>query len=45
VLWLSSLVGFQSALIAGFYPFVIKDTIKLALAAGVMPAIWKLLKP
>jgi biotin transport system substrate-specific component len=45
VLWLSSLVGMQSALIAGFYPFVIKDTIKLALAAGVMPAVWKLLKP
>jgi biotin transport system substrate-specific component len=41
VLWLSMLVGFQAALAGGFYPFVIKDTIKLALAAGVMPGIWK----
>jgi len=44
VLWLSLLVGVQPALAAGFYPFVIKDTIKLALAAGVMPAVWKLLR-
>lgn len=45
VLWLSLLVGVQPALVAGFYPFVIKDTIKVALAAGVMPAVWKLLRP
>jgi biotin transport system substrate-specific component len=45
VLWLASLVGLHAALVAGFYPFVIKDTIKLALAAGVMPVVWKLLKP
>ena len=43
VLWLSMLVGLQAALVQGFYPFVIKDAIKLALAAGVMPAIWRLL--
>jgi biotin transport system substrate-specific component len=41
VLWLSLLVGFNAALVAGFYPFVIKDTIKLAVAAGVMPGVWK----
>jgi biotin transport system substrate-specific component len=45
VLWLSLQVGLQSALVAGFYPFIIKDTIKLALAAGVMPGIWKVLRP
>ena len=44
VLWLSLLVGMQPALAGGFYPFIIKDTIKLALAAGVMPAVWKLLR-
>lgn len=41
VAWLSLAVGLPTALAAGFYPFVIKDTIKLALAAGVMPAIWR----
>jgi biotin transport system substrate-specific component len=45
VAWLSLLAGFQGALVAGFYPFVIKDTIKLALAAAVMPAVWRLLGP
>ena len=43
--WLSLLVGPQAALVAGFYPFVVKDAIKLAIAAGVMPAVWKLLAP
>ena len=43
--WLSLLVGPQAALAAGFYPFIVKDAIKLALAAGVMPAVWKLLAP
>jgi biotin transport system substrate-specific component len=33
----------QSALSVGFYPFVVADLIKLALAATVMPAAWKLL--
>jgi biotin transport system substrate-specific component len=42
IVWLSLLVGLQSALVTGFYPFVIKDTIKLALAAGVMPVLWRL---
>jgi biotin transport system substrate-specific component len=44
VLWLSMLVGPQAALIAGFYPFVIPDLVKLLAAAGVMPAFWKLLR-
>ena len=45
IAWLSLLVGMQAALVAGFYPFVVKDTIKLLLAAAFMPAIWKLLDP
>ena len=44
VVWLSSLLGLEGALVAGFYPFVLKDTIKLALAAGVMPGVWKMLR-
>jgi biotin transport system substrate-specific component len=43
VVWLSLLAGVQVALTTGFYPFIVKDTIKLALAAGVMPGLWKLL--
>ncbi len=45
VAWLSLLVGVQAALVTGFYPFVIKDTIKLALAAAFMPSVWRLLNP
>ncbi len=44
VLWLSLLVGLEAALAAGFYPFVIADTLKLVAAAGVMPGLWKLLR-
>jgi biotin transport system substrate-specific component len=44
VLWLSAIVGLPNALAAGFYPFIVADTIKLAAAAGVMPAVWRLLR-
>jgi biotin transport system substrate-specific component len=44
VLWLSLLVGAQAALVAGFYPFVIADVMKVMAAAGVMPAVWKVLR-
>jgi biotin transport system substrate-specific component len=33
----------QTALAAGFYPFVLVDLLKLAVAAAVMPVAWKLL--
>jgi biotin transport system substrate-specific component len=33
----------QTALAFGFYPFVLVDLAKLAIAAAVMPAAWKLL--
>lgn len=48
VLWLASFatpaVGFENALRTGFLPFVGADLIKLALAAGVLPTIWRLVR-
>jgi len=35
-------VGFSTALKTGLYPFVAADLIKLFVAAGVMPALWRL---
>jgi biotin transport system substrate-specific component len=37
-------VTWQDTFEAGLYPFVIGDTIKLLLAAGLLPAAWKLLE-
>jgi len=46
VLWLGFVAqpsrGFSAALAAGFYPFVAEDCVKLLLAAGVMPGLWRL---
>src|SRR5688500_3326753 len=42
VLWLSLLVGWQAALVAGFYPFVLADVMKVLVGAGVMPGVWAL---
>jgi biotin transport system substrate-specific component len=36
-------VGLGAALAAGVYPFVLPDLIKLAAAAGVVPAVWRFL--
>ena len=44
VSWLSVYLGIQRALVAGFLPFLIGDAIKLAAAALVLPAAWKLVK-
>jgi biotin transport system substrate-specific component len=44
VAWLSVLVGPQAALVAGFYPFVIADVIKVVGAAGIMPTLRKVLR-
>lgn len=50
VLWLglfartltaSAPVGIQAALATGLYPFLLPDTIKLAIAAGFVPALWR----
>ena len=46
VSWLGFVVqpsrGVAGALAAGFYPFVLPDFLKLLLAAGVMPGLWRL---
>jgi biotin transport system substrate-specific component len=34
--------GLQAALAAGVYPFVLADVMKLFIAAGVMPGLWRL---
>ena len=38
----SAPVGMQAALATGLYPFVLPDVIKLAVAAGIVPALWRL---
>jgi biotin transport system substrate-specific component len=40
----AELRSLQQALAVGLYPFVLADTIKLCLAAAIMPAAWKLLR-
>jgi biotin transport system substrate-specific component len=43
VLWLGVLYGWHEPLLAwGLYPFLIGDALKLALAALVVPGLWKL---
>jgi biotin transport system substrate-specific component len=42
VAWLSTLIGFEKAVEAGFKPFVMVAFIKIALAAAVLPLVWKL---
>jgi biotin transporter BioY len=34
-----------AAFLTGVYPFIIPDLIKLAIAAGLVPALWHLLRP
>lgn len=41
--WLSYLIGFEKALAAGVVPFLPGAVLKIALAAGLMSAIWRLL--
>ena len=38
-------VGSQKALQLGLYPFVLGDVVKLLVAAGALPAAWKLVGP
>jgi biotin transport system substrate-specific component len=45
VLWFASLApaaGLNGALQAGVYPFVLADLVKLAVAAAVLPSVWRL---
>ena len=43
--WLANAGGYDAttAMEKGLYPFVVGDTIKLLVAAGLLPAIWRLL--
>ena len=43
--WLANAVNYDAAtaLEKGMYPFIVGDTIKLFVAAGLLPALWKLL--
>ncbi len=43
VLWLGALYGFDKPILAwGLTPFLLGDAVKLALAAVLFPAVWKL---
>ncbi len=45
IFWLACLVGFKPTVFAvGLYPFIVGDIVKIALAAALLPAGWKLLK-
>jgi len=35
--------GMSAAFLTGVYPFILPDMIKLAIAAGFVPALWHLL--
>ena len=45
--WLAVAAGFgaQDALAKGLVPFLVGDAIKIALAAGLLPATWRLVRP
>jgi biotin transport system substrate-specific component len=38
----SAPVGMQAAIATGLYPFLLPDAVKLAVAAGLVPALWRL---
>jgi biotin transport system substrate-specific component len=45
VLWLAygphGAAGLRTALAAGFYPFVLPDILKVAVAALILPSVWR----
>jgi biotin transport system substrate-specific component len=42
VLWLAQFIGFKKAVVVGVLPFLIGDAIKIAVAMGTLPSLWKL---
>jgi biotin transport system substrate-specific component len=44
VAWLWRLVGLETALLTGLYPFILVDVVKIVLAGLVLPTAWKLLR-
>ena len=46
LLWLGTLIGWDKPVVAlGMTPFLLADLAKTLVAAALMPALWKLLKP
>ena len=43
-LWLAYLFGFDKAFAYGVGPFIVTDLIKIALAAAIVPALWRLVR-
>ena len=43
VAWLATLIGLEKAIAAGLVPFLAAEGFKIALAAVVLPGVWKLL--
>ncbi len=41
----SAAAAFQNAVLTGVVPFIAADVVKLLLAAGIVPSIWKLVRP
>jgi biotin transport system substrate-specific component len=41
---LATFVGRDRALELGLYPFIVGDLLKMAVAAGLVPAVWKILE-
>ena len=40
-LWLANFIGFGEAIAAGVLPFLYGDALKLVVAAGLMPLVWR----
>lgn len=43
IIWLSTFIGMEKAIIAGLAPFVAGELVKIAAAGALLPAGWKLL--
>ena len=41
VVYLGSIIGYDKALAAGLYPFILSELFKIALAITLIPTIWK----
>jgi biotin transporter BioY len=39
--YLSSIIGFEKAIVAGLLPFIPSELFKIALAVFIIPTIWK----
>ena len=42
--YLSSIIGFEKAIVAGLLPFIPSELFKIALAVFIIPTIWKYIK-